>query len=89
MIDPLLEDLKGLSEILRSIQVGLLCVQQSPEDRPSMSSVVLMLSSENALPQPKQPGFFTERYMIDMNTSSSTGPLCSTNDITFTLFDGR
>lgn len=89
VIDPLLEDLKGLSEILRSIQVGLLCVQQSPEDRPSMSSVVLMLSSENALPQPKQPGFFTERYMIDMNTSSSTGPLCSTNDITFTLFDGR
>ncbi|CAH2056858.1 unnamed protein product [Thlaspi arvense] len=50
-----------MSQILRSIQVGLLCVQQNPDDRPTMSSVVLMLGSEGTLPLPKQPGFFTER----------------------------
>ncbi|KAL0362746.1 UNVERIFIED_CONTAM: G-type lectin S-receptor-like serine/threonine-protein kinase [Sesamum calycinum] len=47
-----------VSEAMRLIRVALLCGQHSPEDRPSMSSVVLMLSREGALPQPKQPGFF-------------------------------
>ncbi|TMW93766.1 hypothetical protein EJD97_011189, partial [Solanum chilense] len=31
-------------EVQRSVHIGLLCVQQCLEDRPSMSSVVLMLS---------------------------------------------
>ena len=44
-----------MSEELRCIHLSLLCVQQRPEDRPSISSVVVMLGSENALPQPKQP----------------------------------
>ena len=37
--------------------VGL-CVQERPEDRPIMLSVVLMLGSDSAvLPHPKQSGF--------------------------------
>ncbi|XP_009611414.1 G-type lectin S-receptor-like serine/threonine-protein kinase At4g27290 isoform X1 [Nicotiana tomentosiformis] len=47
-------------EVERSIRVGLLCVQQRPEDRPSMSSVVLMLNNEGPLPRVKQPGFYVE-----------------------------
>ncbi|XAR67510.1 Non-specific serine/threonine protein kinase [Bertholletia excelsa] len=58
-----------LIEVLRSIHVGLLCVQQSPEDRPSMASVVLMLGSEGALAMPKQPGFFTERDIPEFYSS--------------------
>ncbi|KAJ1698183.1 hypothetical protein LUZ63_006695 [Rhynchospora breviuscula] len=42
-------------ELLRCIQVGLLCVQECPEDRPTMASVSNMLSSDIALPQPKKP----------------------------------
>ena len=53
-----ISDTRNSHEIIRSIHVGLLCVQHSPEDRPNMSNVVLMLSSEDPLPQPKQPGFF-------------------------------
>nr|GEW50615.1 G-type lectin S-receptor-like serine/threonine-protein kinase At4g27290 [Tanacetum cinerariifolium] len=49
-----------VSEVLRSIHVALLCVQHHAEDRPTMLSVVLMLVSESALPEPKQPAFFTE-----------------------------
>ncbi|KAM3696789.1 hypothetical protein ACB098_06G066100 [Castanea mollissima] len=45
------------TEMLRSIHVGLLCVQESPEHRPTMCTVVLMLSSDTVLPQPKEPGF--------------------------------
>lgn len=42
----------------------LCCVQQCPENRPNMSSAVLMLGSEAALPRPKRPGFFTGRNLV-------------------------
>ncbi|KAH6761494.1 hypothetical protein C2S52_018927 [Perilla frutescens var. hirtella] len=46
-------------QVKRCIQVGLLCVQNSADERPMMPYVVLMLSTEEAvLPQPKKPGFF-------------------------------
>lgn len=63
LIDNMLEKSAVFSEIIRCIHVGLLCVQKQPEDRPNMSTVVLMLGGESSLPQPKQPGFFTERFM--------------------------
>ncbi|WOH12090.1 hypothetical protein DCAR_0831589 [Daucus carota subsp. sativus] len=59
------------SEVLRSIQIGLLCVQPYPEDRPTMSFVVLMLSSNIELPSPKQPGFFIDRKAQESDSSSS------------------
>ncbi|GMP65591.1 hypothetical protein CsSME_00026318 [Camellia sinensis var. sinensis] len=66
----------------------LLCVQQCPEDRPSMSSVVLMLGGEGALPRPKQPGFFAEMNQGDADCSTSRDAPSSTNEVTVTL-DGR
>ncbi|KAI3509915.1 hypothetical protein L1887_25440 [Cichorium endivia] len=71
-------------EVIRSIIVGLLCVQQSPEDRPNMSSVVLMFGNEGALLKPKQPAFFTERNELGADISSSTCPTNSTNGLTVT-----
>ncbi|KAI5007384.1 hypothetical protein ZWY2020_050829 [Hordeum vulgare] len=45
------------SVVLRCIQVALLCVEVHPKNRPLMSSVIMMLSSENAtLPDPNEPG---------------------------------
>ncbi|KAJ9671904.1 hypothetical protein PVL29_025526 [Vitis rotundifolia] len=73
-IDASMGNTCNLSEVLRSINLGLLCVQRFPEDRPSMHSVVLMLSSEGALPQPKEPCFFTDRNMMEAYSSSSTQP---------------
>ena len=58
MIDPALRD-GSTSEIMRCIHIGLLCVQENAADRPTMASVVLMLSSDSLnLPIPSQPGFF-------------------------------
>ncbi|XP_021808497.1 G-type lectin S-receptor-like serine/threonine-protein kinase At4g27290 [Prunus avium] len=54
-----------LSDVLRCIHVSLLCVQLQPEDRPTMSSVVQMLCSENALPEPKEPGFVPEKDLLN------------------------
>ncbi|CAL5390621.1 unnamed protein product [Camellia sinensis] len=53
LIDEALWGLCYQTEMLRSIHVGLLCVQESPKDRPSISSVVLMLGNEAALPRAK------------------------------------
>ncbi|CAL5335855.1 unnamed protein product [Camellia sinensis] len=53
LIDEALWGLCYQTEMLRSIHVGLLCVQESPKDRPSISFVVLMLGSEAALPRAK------------------------------------
>uniref|UniRef100_F6HRS3 Protein kinase domain-containing protein n=1 Tax=Vitis vinifera TaxID=29760 RepID=F6HRS3_VITVI len=73
LVDVLMEGPLHNAEVLLCVQVGLLCVQQRPEDRPTMSWVVLMLDSENPiLPHPKQPGFYTERFPVDTD-SSSTG----------------
>lgn len=54
-----------------------------------MSSVVLMLSGEGKLPQPKQPGFFTERTLVEANSSSIKNTSCSVNDSTITLLEAR
>nr|XP_023904132.1 G-type lectin S-receptor-like serine/threonine-protein kinase At4g27290 [Quercus suber] len=78
-----------LSELLRFIHVGLLCVQQRPEDRPNMSSVVLMLSSEISLPKPSQPGFYTEKASVGEDYSSRTLEVHSINEITFTSLEVR
>ncbi|CBI20437.3 unnamed protein product, partial [Vitis vinifera] len=71
LIDASLGEAYNQSEVLRALNVGLLCVQSNPDDRPNMSSVVLMLGSEGALPQPKEPGFFTQRIMMEANSSLS------------------
>nr|AFP33771.1 SRK [Arabidopsis kamchatica subsp. kamchatica] len=60
-------------EVLRCIQIGLLCVQERAEDRPKMSSVALMLGSQTeAIPQPKPPGYCVGRSFIEADLSSST-----------------
>ncbi|KAL4619302.1 hypothetical protein ACB092_06G069300 [Castanea dentata] len=77
------------NEVLRSIHVGLLCVQQCPEYRPTMSTVVLMLSSETALPEPREPGFHTGRYLSEMDSSQIKQEGSSTNGLTITLLEAR
>ena len=76
-------------EAFRDIQIGLLCVQEYPEDRPNMSSVVLMLNSKTALPNPKKPGFFTERKRHEKDYSSSKHILSSSNDYSITAISPR
>ncbi|KAJ0983480.1 hypothetical protein J5N97_011735 [Dioscorea zingiberensis] len=58
LLDPMIGDSFSGAQVLRSINIGLLCVQGIPEDRPIMSSVVFMLGNDDApLPEPKPPGF--------------------------------
>ncbi|KAM7488828.1 hypothetical protein LguiB_026312 [Lonicera macranthoides] len=85
LIEMPIEDSICLSEVLRSIQVGLLCVQQNPEDRPTMAIVVLMMGGDYVLPQPNQPGFFTERNKHGADSTSSKNGRNSVNELTITI----
>jgi len=79
-----------LAEALRCIRVGLLCVQERPEDRPTMSSVVLMLGSESAsLPQPKQPGFVATRGPFEADSSTSEQASSTVNEISVTMLQKK
>ncbi|KAG4994676.1 hypothetical protein AAZX31_11G178800 [Glycine max] len=91
LIDDLLDDPVSPHEILRCIHVGLLCVQQTPENRPNMSSVVLMLNGEKLLPDPSQPGFYTGtiQYPIQLESSSRSVGACSQNEATVSLLEAR
>ncbi|CAN0896966.1 Cysteine-rich receptor-like protein kinase 8 [Linum grandiflorum] len=60
--DPAMGDRFANVEVLKCIHIGLLCVQESVADRPTMSEVVLMLSSHTVTyPTPLRPAFFINR----------------------------
>ncbi|CAN6684303.1 unnamed protein product [Malus baccata var. baccata] len=88
LLDTSIEDSITLHEVVRTIHVGLLCVQRNPEDRPSMSSAVLMLGGEGALPPPLKPGFYSERDLTELDASHSS-KACSANDVTISLLEAR
>lgn len=59
LMDPTLSDSYSRIEVIRCIHIGLLCVQEHVDARPSMESVVLMLNSYSVtLSMPQQPPFF-------------------------------
>ncbi|XP_073027203.1 G-type lectin S-receptor-like serine/threonine-protein kinase At4g27290 [Primulina eburnea] len=89
LVDPCLAETSNIYEMLRTIHVSLLCVQQNPKYRPSMSAVVTMLSNEGVFPSPKQPGFFTEREVLAAKSSTSTNAEISANEVTITLLEAR
>jgi len=88
LIDDCLRDSCILSEALRCIQVGLLCVQHVPDDRPNMTATVMMLGSEITLPRPKEPGFLNQRVSIE-ETSSSKEEIPSINGVTISRLNAR
>ncbi|KAJ4903893.1 Receptor-like serine/threonine-protein kinase SD1-8 [Raphanus sativus] len=78
-------------EILRCLQIGLLCVQDRVEDRPMMSSVVLMLGSEaEFIPQPKQPVYYVASVSSpDTRSKQRDNEACTVNQYTISIIDPR
>ncbi|KAK1601126.1 hypothetical protein QYE76_007887 [Lolium multiflorum] len=75
-------------EVLLCIHVALLCVQENPDDRPPMASVLFILENgSTTLPAPKRPAYFVrssaemEKIQNDINTSA--------NSFTLTKIEGR
>ncbi|KAK4588032.1 hypothetical protein RGQ29_019142 [Quercus rubra] len=91
LIDPSIQDSCSRDEVLRCIHLGMLCVQDSASQRPTMSSVVLMLESEGAtLPLPRQPTFTSMRESsIDTESYVESQDIVSSNNLTVTMICGR
>ncbi|CAA3016361.1 G-type lectin S-receptor-like serine threonine-kinase At4g03230 [Olea europaea subsp. europaea] len=89
LMDPILLESCEKSEVMKCINVGLLCVQEDPGDRPTMSNVVFMLDGEAiALPVPNQPAFVTRKPVLS-TSSSSTKPGSISNELTMSVAEGR
>ncbi|GMJ05174.1 hypothetical protein like AT4G27290 [Hibiscus trionum] len=89
IVDDLLVETGDLPELLRCIHISLLCVQQHPEERPGMSSVVLMLGSHNELPSPKQPGFLLCNKPFEVDSSPGNDGSSSRNEISLSTLEAR
>ncbi|KAI3986569.1 hypothetical protein MKX01_014107 [Papaver californicum] len=77
-------------DILRCIHVGLLCVQESAKDRPTMSIVLSMLTSEIAhLPASKQAAFIEREVSSTSRSFPETPKPFSINNLTITNVEGR
>ncbi|XP_040383293.1 LOW QUALITY PROTEIN: G-type lectin S-receptor-like serine/threonine-protein kinase At1g11410 [Oryza brachyantha] len=88
LVDSSIMDSCLMDEALLCVHVALLCVQENPDDRPVMSSVMYILENgcSTELPSPSCPGYFAQRsYVIEQlreNVQSST------NNFTLTDIEG-
>ncbi|KAH0914639.1 hypothetical protein HID58_029085 [Brassica napus] len=78
LLDPVIVDNCQRNEVVRCIHISLLCIQEDPVDRPTLSNIVLMLTSNTVtLPVPRKPSiFFQSRPRKD--------PLDSVDDASIT-----
>lgn len=96
-VDEAIKDSCSANEVMRCLHLGLICVQESVDERPTMATAVLTLDSYSVTLQlPKQPGVFlhskTESNHVngsDSYQSSSNRMLWSKNDVTISELDPR
>ncbi|EEF34006.1 ATP binding protein, putative [Ricinus communis] len=90
ILEPAIRDSASEDQVLRCIHVGLLCVERSPRDRPTMSDVLFMLTNEaQQLPAPKQPAFYIGENSVTMNPSERNMKTGSINGMSVSEMDGR
>ncbi|CAM0876255.1 unnamed protein product [Alopecurus aequalis] len=75
-------------EVLLCVQIGLLCVQDNPNDRPLMSYVVFILENgSTAIPIPTQPAY--SAHTSDQTEVVRGSIENSKNSLTLTVLQGR
>ncbi|OAY26069.1 hypothetical protein MANES_16G019000v8 [Manihot esculenta] len=89
IVDSSMESSYNHHEAMRCIQIGLLCVQENAANRPTMSAVYLMLSSETALPSPEQPAFVFRTYYNTSNSRVREEGSCSVKELSITTVATR
>ncbi|KAL5206200.1 hypothetical protein ABZP36_034409 [Zizania latifolia] len=85
IVDPSLGRHYPRGEVLKCINIGLLCVQQNPADRPSMSAIIVMLSSDTvSLQAPYRPAYLFGRsrsYSETVNVQPYSEPQSSITEL--------
>ncbi|CAA7018254.1 unnamed protein product [Microthlaspi erraticum] len=91
LIDPTIKESYEKDEVIRCIHIGLLCVQESPADRPAMSTIFQMLTNRSiVLPVPRPPGFFfRDRSNLDPLTYGSEPGHSRCNSVSYSVLTPR
>ncbi|KAL5707821.1 non-specific serine/threonine protein kinase [Ranunculus cassubicifolius] len=105
LLDPTIREDYSKDEVMKCIQMGLLCVQKDTGKRPTMAAVVIMLNNYYfTLPAPSKPAFFPESatevnvineedgmYTTDRSQSMVRDPSISNsvNDVSITELNAR
>ncbi|KAK9084982.1 hypothetical protein Sjap_025393 [Stephania japonica] len=87
LVDPSMDNSFLEQEVVRFIQVGILCVQEKAKDRPTMSDVIFMLRNETPIPSLKQPAFVLTSN--PNSTNAFAGFASSLNEMSITIVEGR
>ena len=77
MFDPSLFDGSQGMEIIRWMQVGLLCIQDNRADRPTIADVLEMLNGKEELPTPKKWAVKWKSDEGESDKGGSDGSVCS------------
>ncbi|XP_004295384.1 PREDICTED: G-type lectin S-receptor-like serine/threonine-protein kinase SD1-29-like [Fragaria vesca subsp. vesca] len=88
LVDELLGDSYSSSEVMKCVHIGLLCVQDNATDRPTMTDIALMLSSEIDGPKPKEP-LFTIQNSVSYPKPQYENIDSSKNEASITVIEGR
>ena len=86
LVDPTMTESCNSEQFMKCVKIALICVQEDPSERPTMSTVVTMLDSDSAnVPDPLQPAF-----VLKTGTSIPSSSSADTRaEITVTLEHGR
>ncbi|KAL3740479.1 hypothetical protein ACJRO7_021719 [Eucalyptus globulus] len=87
IVDSLMAQPYNSRQVSRSIQIGLLCVQERAAHRPNMMDIVFMLGNEAALASPDKPAFILKGSGNILDLPPIAG--ASANEVTITELDGR
>lgn len=75
LIDPTMVESCSKDEVMRCNNIGLLCVQEDVDARPSMSYVLNMLNNYSvALPSPKRPPHYLFKRPTSYFSTSKSVP---------------
>ncbi|KAI9125047.1 hypothetical protein K1719_003663 [Acacia pycnantha] len=90
LMDPTLSDSCFNQQFLRLVEIGLLCVEESPMDRPTISEVISMISNESTiLPMVKKPAFTNLDSNIDADHQRNDMENNSINKVSLSTVKGR
>ncbi|KAK7325624.1 hypothetical protein VNO80_34087 [Phaseolus coccineus] len=91
LLDPHVGGPYSCEEVIKYIHIGLLCVQEDPNDRPTMATIVFYLNNHSInLPSPHQPGYFKSNRKDNMATNKELDNITdSINEISLTKFFPR
>ncbi|XP_029126490.1 cysteine-rich receptor-like protein kinase 25 isoform X2 [Cajanus cajan] len=70
ILDSHIKEIYSQEEVFQCIHIGLLCVQENPNIRPTMATIISYLNNYSLeLPFPQKPSFFLSNHRMDQDTT--------------------